>query len=112
MTGTSELKRGHLIVLQPQQISYVPQGISQLGLVVSGREYNSKTGSAVVTLVTDQFTTYPFAVGLSEGFAGRMVLADHVRRCSFDRYQVQVIDTIPPRITHQVLGKLGAIITI
>ncbi len=112
MTGTSGLERGHLISLRSVQADGIPQRISQLGLVVSGQDYHNKTGGAVVTLITDHRIAYPFAVELPEGFAGRMVLSDYVRRCNFTKYDIQVIEAIPSRITHQVLGKLGSIITV
>lgn len=111
MTGLTTLDRGHLISVRAK-LGEAVSSRSQLGVVLSAHEYHLATFSAVIALVIDRETSYPFAVPLPNGFSGRTVLSDHVRQCSFDHYEMHILETVTPQTLHHVLGKLEAILRI
>ena len=106
-----QLERGQLVSVRRSSEVGLNQP-SQLALVLSPLDFHLSTHGVFLALVTTELTTYRFAVALPEGFSGMTVLADRVRRLSLDRYQIQVLETIPPRIVNQVLGKIDAVLRV
>ena len=97
-------------------ISLNPQaGHKQAGrrpaLVVSPRAYNAKVGLAIFCPITSQAKGYPFEVPLPDGLpVAGVVLSDQARSLDWRARAAELICTLPPERTADVLQKLGALV--
>jgi len=80
-------------------------------LVLSPRSYNGRVGLAILCPVTTQAKGYPFEVELpSDGDVSGVILSDQVKSLDWRARQADLIQTLPPEITDEVLKKLGTLL--
>jgi mRNA interferase MazF len=80
-------------------------------LVLSPKEYNRKTGLALLCPITSQVKGYPFEVLMPEGQKIRGVaLADQVKSLDWRARKVSRFSRVPPEVLAQVLQRLVALI--
>ena len=104
-------RRGDLVWLH-----FDPQtGHEQMGrrpaLVLSPESYNGRVGLAIFCPVTRRTKGYPFEVGLpSEGEVSGVLLSDQVKSLDWRARRADLIESVPPEVTDEVLGKLGTLL--
>ena len=98
-------------------ITFNPQvGHEQSGrrpaLVLSPSSYNGKVGLAILCPITTQVKGYPWEVMIPTGtqLAG-VVLADQAKSLDWRFRKAELISTLPPETTAEVLEKLGTLLT-
>jgi mRNA interferase MazF len=81
-------------------------------VVLSPREYNRRTGLAILCPVTSQVKGYPFEVLLPEdaGIDGA-VLADQVRNLDWQARKAKLICDLDPATVDEILGKLETLLS-
>ncbi len=80
--------------------------------VLSPREYNLKTGLALMCPITSQVKGYPFEVAVEAGLAvSGVVLADQVKCLDWRVRQTEFICSLPPDAVAEVLDKLSALLS-
>ncbi len=81
-------------------------------VVLSPRNYNSKTGLALLCPITSQIKGYPFEVAIPAGLAvAGAILSDQVKSLDWGSRNAELICTLPNDIMSEVLSKLGAILS-
>jgi mRNA interferase MazF len=99
-------------------LSFSPQaGHEQAGrrpaLIVSPGVYNRKVGLAICCPITSQVKGYPFEVALESAVrTGGVVLSDQVKSLDWRARKAEFIERAPDGVTVEVLGKLGALVSI
>jgi mRNA interferase MazF len=99
-------------------LSFSPQaGHEQAGrrpaLIVSPGVYNRKVGLAICCPITSQAKGYPFEVALESAVRTRgAVLSDQVKSLDWRARKAEFIERAPDDVTGEVLGKLGALVSI
>jgi len=99
------------------RISMNPQaGHEQAGrrpaVVLSPAAYNGKVGLAILCPITNQVKGYPFEVAIPQGLpVTGVVLADQAKSLDWKARNAEVISSLPPETTQEVLLKLGALLT-
>ncbi len=97
-------------------ISLSPQaGHEQAGhrpaLVLSPRDYNRKTGMAIVCPLTTRIKGYPFEVLIPEGLkATGAVLSDQVKSLDWGARKASLLCRVPDRVVREVLEKVGTLL--
>jgi len=82
-----------------------------LALVVSEQRYNSKTGRAIICIVTSDAKGYPFEVMLSESCNIKgVILSDHVRTIDWHTCKLTHAGTVDHLTYDEVAGKLAAVL--
>jgi mRNA interferase MazF len=113
------VKRGSRYVLERGDVVWVhmnPQaGHEQAGhrpaLVLSPKEYNRKTGLALLCPITSQVKGYPFEVPMPAGLAVRGVaLSDQVKSLDWRARKVSRFARVPPEVLAQVMQRLMALV--
>ena len=79
-------------------------------IVLSQKEYNSKTGLAVFCPITSRIKGYPFEVPVTGDKIKGVVLADQVKSFDWKVRNAKFIERADLAIFDEVLGKLYAII--
>jgi len=80
-------------------------------LVVSPRAYNAKVGLAIFCPITSQAKGYPFEVPLPDGLpVAGVVVSDQARSLDWRARAAELICTLSPERTTEVLQKLGALV--
>lgn len=111
MTGDYVPRRGDLV-----WIHFDPQtGHEQPGrrpaLVLSPGSYNERVGLAIFCPVTSQAKKYPFEVDLhSEGDVSGVILSDQVKSLDWRARRADLIESLPPEVTDEVLQKLATLL--
>jgi mRNA interferase MazF len=76
-------------------------------VVLSPRNYNSKTGLAILCPITSQITGYPFEVVLPPGLpVAGAILSDQVKSLDWRVRNTELICLLPNEISSEVLEKL------
>lgn len=103
--------RGHMVWLKFDPQAGREQAGHRPALVLSPKQYNSKTSLAVVVPITSSVKGYPFEVRLPEGgkVAGA-VLADQVRSLDYVAREAKLIGPAPASVVSEVLAKLAALL--
>ena len=98
--------RGDIVWLQ-----FNPQARKRSALVLSPKEYNEKTGLALICPVTSKIKGYPFEVRIPEGlFIDGAILVDQIKSLDWLSLSVQFICKIPAEIMQEVMLKLEVLI--
>ena len=111
MAGPYVPERGDIVWLQ-----FTPQaGHEQAGhrpaLVISPRSYNRRVGLALFCPVSSQVKGYPFEVELPPGLkATGAILSDQVKSLDWRARKADLIETLPPHVTEEVLQKLDTLL--
>jgi mRNA interferase MazF len=81
-------------------------------VVLSPRNYNGKTGLAILCPVTSQIKGYPFEVILPAGLpVVGAILSDQVKSLDWRARNVELICTLPAETISEVLQKLSALLS-
>ena len=81
-------------------------------VVLSSKEYNRRTGLAILCPITSQVKGYPFEVILPEDTPVRgAVLADQVRSLDWSARKAKHICELPAETMDEILGKLETLIS-
>jgi mRNA interferase MazF len=100
------------------RISLNPQaGHEQAGrrpaVVLSPRNYNGKTGLAILCPVTSHIKGYPFEVVLPDGLpVSGAVLSDQVKSLDWRVRNTELICTLPDEVVSEIMQKLGTLLSI
>lgn len=80
-------------------------------VVLSPKEYNSKTGLAIFCPITSQIKGYPFEVPVPAGLPVMgVVLSDQVKSLDWRARQAEQICVLPPETVREVLQKLALLL--
>ena len=98
-------------------LDFVPQvGREQAGrrpaLVLSPKDYNRKTGLAVLCPMTTQIKGYPFEVAVTTGNVQGVVLADHLKNLDWKVRKAAYKGKVPPTVLKEVMDKVAALLLI
>jgi len=97
-------------------ITLTPQaGHEQAGrrpaVVLSPKEYNRKTGLAILCPITSQVKGYPFEVLLPAGLpVAGAILSDQVKGLDWRARNAEMICALPPETVSEVLRKLATLL--
>jgi mRNA interferase MazF len=97
-------------------ITFNPQaGHEQAGrrpaVVLSPKNYNSKTGLAIFCPITSQIKGYPFEVPLPGGMPiSGAILSDQVKSLDWRARNAELIYSLPDEIISEILQKLNALL--
>ncbi len=98
-------------------ISLAPQaGHEQAGrrpaVVLTPKEYNRRSGLAILCPVTSQVKGYPFEVRLPAGLpVTGAILSDQVKSLDWQARSARLICTLPPVTVSETLARLTALFT-
>ena len=104
-------ERGDIVWIQLNpQIGHEQQG-TRPALVLSAKEYNSKTGMGIFCPITSRLKGLPFEVKLPEEIEIRgVILADQIKSLDWRGRNANFIGKVPEEIIQEVIFKLEAII--
>jgi mRNA interferase MazF len=96
-------------------LNFNPQaGREQAGhrpaLVLTPKEYNRKTGLAIMCPLTTQVKGYPFEVAITSGSAQGVVLSDHLKNLDWRERKVTYKGKAPPAVVKEVTAKISALL--
>ncbi len=98
-------------------LNFNPQaGREQAGhrpaLVLSPKEYNRKTGLAVMCPMTTQVKGYPFEVEITTGAQRGVVLSDHLKNLDWRERKVTFKGKASQSVLKEVTEKISALLAI
>ncbi|AFM42452.1 growth inhibitor [Desulfosporosinus acidiphilus SJ4] len=104
-------ERGDIVWIQLNpQLGHEQQG-TRPALVLSAKEYNSKTGMGIFCPITSRVKGFPFEVKLPEKLEIRgVVLADQIKSLDWRSRNASFICKVAEEIMEEVILKLEAII--
>ncbi len=103
--------RGDLVWLNFTPHAGHEQAGHRPALVVSPKEYNSKSSLALLCPVTSATRGYPFEVALpTSGPISGVVLADQIRSLDWRARGLRFAAKAPPRVVAEVLGKVSTLV--
>jgi mRNA interferase MazF len=103
--------RGDAVWLQFDPQTGHEQARRRPALVLSPQAYNGRVGLAILCPITSQEKGYPFEVALPSGSAVQgVILSDQVKSLDWRARQADLIETIPPQVTEEVLQKLDTLL--
>lgn len=96
-------------------LNFAPQaGREQAGqrpaLVLSPKEYNRKTGLAVMCPITSQVKGYPFEVALISGSVHGVVLSDHLKNLDWKERKAVYKGKVSPETLQAVVDKVSSLL--
>jgi mRNA interferase MazF len=107
VTGDYVPRRGDVVWLQFDPRAGHEQADRRPALVLSPESYNGRIGLALLCPITSQVKEYPFEVALPAGSTiSGVVLSDQVKSLDWRARRADLIQTVPPRVTEEVLQKL------
>jgi mRNA interferase MazF len=103
--------RGDAVWLQFDPQTGHEQARRRPALVLSPQAYNGRVGLAILCPITSQEKGYPFEVALPSGSAVQgVILSDQVKSLDWRARRADLIETIPPQVTEEVLQKLDTLL--
>ena len=112
MPGRYVPARGDFVWLQFNPQAGHEQAGRRPALVVSPREYNGKTGLALVCPLTSQIKGYPFEVRVPDGLKMKgAVLSDQIKSLDWRARSAALIERAPADLVAEVLAKATALLT-
>ncbi|WP_340081408.1 type II toxin-antitoxin system PemK/MazF family toxin [Terribacillus sp. FSL K6-0262] len=107
--------RGDLIVINFNPQAGHEQAGRRTGIVLSPKNFNDKTGFAVVCPITNQEKGYPFEVALPEGGfpvpSGNpvtgVILSDQIKSLDWKARNIKVIGPAPAEVVEECLAKVA-----
>lgn len=104
-------RRGDLVWLHFNPQTGHEQAGRRPALVLSPESYNARVGLAILCPVTSHVKSYPFEVVLPPGGAvAGVILSDQVKSLDWRARQAERIESLPSRVTEEVLQKLGTLL--
>lgn len=111
MTTEYVPRRGDLVWLHFDPRTGHEQAGRRPALVLSPGSYNGRVGLAIICPITSQAKGYPFEVGLPEGGdVSGVILSDQVKSLDWRARRADLIESLPPGVTDEVLQKLGTLL--
>lgn len=106
-------ERGDIVWLNLSPQAGHEQAGKRPALVLSPKQYNSRTGLAVVCPVTNQKKDYPFEVELrqAKSITG-VILSDQVKSLDWKVRQATFADKAPEAVVHECTRKIKALLMI
>jgi mRNA interferase MazF len=93
-------------------ITLNPQAGRRPAAVISTKNYNGKTGSAIFCPITSQIKGYPFEVLLTPGVpVAGAILADQVKSLDWRARNAELICILPDETISEVLQKLSTLLS-
>lgn len=81
-------------------------------VVLSPKNYNGKTGLAILCPITNQIKGYPFEVLIPAGLpVGGAILSDQVKSLDWRARNAELICTLPTETISEVLQKLVTLLS-
>ncbi len=103
--------RGDAVWLQFDHKAGHEQAGRRPALVLSPEAYNGRVGLAILCPITSQKKGYPFEVALPPGSAVQgVILSDQVKSLDWRARRADLIETLPPHVTEEVLQKLDTLL--
>jgi mRNA interferase MazF len=103
-------RRGDAVWLQFDPQTGHEQAGRRPAVVLSPESYNRRVGLAILCPITGQAKGYPFEVALPPGGGiSGVVLSDQVKSLDWHARRAHLIEALPPRVTEEVLAKLGTL---
>lgn len=104
-------RRGDAVWLQFDPQTGHEQAGRRPALVLSPESYNGRVGLAILCPITGNVKGYPFEVALpaGSGISG-VVLSDQVKSLDWRARRADLIESLPPRVTEEVLQKLDTLL--
>ncbi|MFH1853450.1 MAG: endoribonuclease MazF [Candidatus Neomarinimicrobiota bacterium] len=99
-------------------LNFTPQsGHEQMGnrpaIVLSPKQYNSKTGLAIFCPITSNKKGYPFEVVIPEKLKiSGVILSDQIKSLDWKARTAQFVDRVPESVTKECSLKLKALLII
>jgi mRNA interferase MazF len=98
-------------------LNFTPQaGREQAGhrpaLVISPKEYNRKTGLAILCPMTTQAKGYPFEVVITSGSVQGVVLSDHLKNLDWRERKATYKGKASAIVLKEVMNKVAALLMI
>jgi mRNA interferase MazF len=103
-------KPGDLIWLEFDPQAGHEQAGRRPALVISEREYNRKTGLALLCPVTSKTKGYPFEVKCNGKSITAVILADQVKSLDWRARKAKRIESTPQPVLDETLAKLKALL--
>ena len=111
MTADYVPHRGDLVWLHFDPQTGHEQAGRRPALVLSPGSYNGRVGLAIFCPVTSQAKGYPFEVDLpSGGEVAGVILSDQVKSLDWRERRADLIESLPPGVTDEVLQKLDTLL--
>jgi mRNA interferase MazF len=79
-------------------------------LVLSPKEYNYKTGLAVMCPITSRAKGYPFEVALTSGAVQGVVLSDHLKNLDWKERKAVFKGKVPAALLKEVMNKVSTLL--
>lgn len=98
-----------LVSLDPQRGSEMQK--TRPCLVLTPKEYNARSGMAIVTPITSVAKGYPFEVALASTAVQGVILADQVRSIDWTLRCVRRMQTLSAEVTGEVVRKVCVLIS-
>ena len=98
---------GDIILLDEERRETSNQTNRIPGLVISPKEYNGKTGMAILCLISERIENYPFEVKIpvNPKISG-VVLSDRIRTIAWRQRNAEFLLKLPNEILKKVIMKL------
>ena len=104
-------RRGDLVWLHFDPQTGHEQAGRRPALVLSPGSYNGRVGLAICCPVTSQAKGYPFEVDLpAESAVSGVILSDQVKILDWRARRADLIASLPPEVTDEVLQKLATLL--
>lgn len=111
--------RGDLIIINFNPQAGHKQTGRRTGIILSPKEFNDKTGFALICPITNQKKGYPFEVDLPDsgvtvlnGYpVTGVILVDQVKSMDWKERNVLVLGTAPEEIVEDCLAKIATFLT-
>jgi mRNA interferase MazF len=101
--------RGDIVWLEFDPQSDKEQKGKRPGIIVSGKEYNRKTGLALICPITSKSKNYPFEVKLAGKING-VILSDQIKSIDWKSRNIVFIEKTKTMITNEVSENIGLLI--
>ena len=103
--------KGDIVLLDFNPQSGHEQAGSRPGLVISSKDFNSRTGFAFICPVTSQVKGYPFEVAVEGAKKTKgVILADQMKSLDWLARNVKSVDCVSPACVQQVVALVGVIL--
>ncbi len=110
MVKTYVPSRGDIVWLNFNPQTGHEQAGKRPAIVLSPKEYNIKTGLAILCPITSKIKGYPFEVPISSKKISGVVLADQVKNLDWQARNIEFIATAPEKVIDEISEKLSLLI--
>ena len=101
--------RGDIVWINFDPQSGKEQKGKRPGFIISKKEYNKKTGLALVCPITSKRKYYPFEVNIDNKIEG-VILSDQVKSIDWNARKVTFIEKAKPSVIEEVVENISLLI--